>query len=279
MSRRVDTPAVRTGIEGNFLVLSDELIEACSRVARGEGLLAEREHRLLMEDPGSLDDACRRLVVNAVPGAREQVGLSDVDADEFVRRCFSLSGGYIQRIMFKSVREAARAYASPVAPRLPQTKEELLRLWEAANAGEPDMKVDVSRAVLRRSPLFIGDRKIPTCPPEHLEEQLAFLLAFLGDNRIPPLARATAGVHLLWRIHPFRDGNGHLGRMMVRSGLTGSSRLMQVACARLVGDRKRTLSHWCCVCEEGGMDLAQFSRSIIGVVEDAQAMAEKWLPC
>lgn len=74
----------------------------------------------------------------------------------------------------------------------------------------------------RRSSVWIGgpspDRAqfVPP-PPEHLPDCLTALEAFFHtrDDGVPPLARAALAHVQFETIHPFLDGNGRLGRLLI----------------------------------------------------------------
>ncbi|MDD4777502.1 MAG: Fic family protein [Fermentimonas sp.] len=61
------------------------------------------------------------------------------------------------------------------------------------------------------------NRKIEYLPirPEHLEEGLEKLIRFSHESTLPPLVK-VAIIHLEFEaLHPFKDGNGRIGRMLI----------------------------------------------------------------
>ena len=60
-------------------------------------------------------------------------------------------------------------------------------------------------------------RKVEYVPisPEHLQEGLDKLMHFISDSPLPSLVK-TAIIHLEFEaLHPFQDGNGQIGRMLI----------------------------------------------------------------
>jgi len=86
----------------------------------------------------------------------------------------------------------------------------------------------------RTSPNWIGspnDRPdtavfVPP-PPDHLEEALADLEAFMNedDMPLPPLVRCALLHYQFETIHPFLDGNGRIGRLLIVFYLVEKGRL------------------------------------------------------
>ncbi|HET7486994.1 MAG TPA: Fic family protein [Acidimicrobiales bacterium] len=52
-------------------------------------------------------------------------------------------------------------------------------------------------------------------PPEHVEELLADLCAFVNDDELPAVAQAAIAHSQFETIHPFVDGNGRTGRALI----------------------------------------------------------------
>ena len=55
--------------------------------------------------------------------------------------------------------------------------------------------------------------------PDNVEEELEQLLTFLADEQLPDEVRAVAAFPAFEFTHPFEDGNGHVGRMLVLAAL------------------------------------------------------------
>ncbi len=79
--------------------------------------------------------------------------------------------------------------------------------------------VEADAGTLKEQPNFIGERAtrtvhyIPTAP-EQTESELAASLEWLHQASDHPLVKAAAWFHEFQSIHPFRDGNGRIGRFV-----------------------------------------------------------------
>jgi Fic family protein len=65
---------------------------------------------------------------------------------------------------------------------------------------------------------YVGDRReasfVPA-PPEHLPQGLQALFQFAGDANHPLLLRTAVAHAEFEALHPFKDGNGRVGRMLI----------------------------------------------------------------
>lgn len=60
-----------------------------------------------------------------------------------------------------------------------------------------------------------GNAKFVPPPPERIMELLGQLEIFLHDEKLPTLVKAALAHHQFETIHPFLDGNGRLGRLLI----------------------------------------------------------------
>lgn len=84
----------------------------------------------------------------------------------------------------------------------------------------------------RREQNWIGGRTIETAvyvppPPERLDEVLGQWEAYLHDRRLPDLIQIALLHEQFEAIHPFRDGNGRVGRLLIPLFLIERRRLPQ----------------------------------------------------
>ena len=72
----------------------------------------------------------------------------------------------------------------------------------------------------KRLPNFLLGRRIKTTPPEKVEEDMNKLIEWHHKNKdIHPLQRAAMFHGKFEKIHPFEDGNGRVGRLLVNISL------------------------------------------------------------
>lgn len=68
----------------------------------------------------------------------------------------------------------------------------------------------------KKLPNFILGRDVQTTPPERVRQEMKKLMDWYHENnKIHPLQRAAIFHGLFERIHPFEDGNGRVGRLLI----------------------------------------------------------------
>ncbi len=69
----------------------------------------------------------------------------------------------------------------------------------------------------KKLPNYLLMRNVKTTPPERVEQEMAELIRWYNTNKekIHPLTLATVFHGRFERIHPFEDGNGRVGRILV----------------------------------------------------------------
>ena len=179
--------------------------------------------------------ASRTIVVAGVDAAESLAatpGMSDAD---LARRCMALRGEpWSQARARRDMRERVRIWRRLEEGRttVPSCMDELFSLWDEANSGEAPIYCDAETARLRtRVPFAHGENPFEhatldpgyeTIEVQDVPREVHKLLAFLAREGIPAELHAAAALFALWHVHPFADGNGHVGRMLVCSMLAGS---------------------------------------------------------
>ena len=113
--------------------------------------------------------------------------------------------------MASAVESLSRAAKVTVAAFL-DVHRELMRGTDGADTG----------GVIRSTQNWLGDTQSNPCdavfvppPPEHVPELLEDLVAFLDTPRYPAVVQCALAHMQLEAIHPFKDGNGRAGRMLI----------------------------------------------------------------
>ena len=186
----------------------------------------------------------------------------------------------------RRVREIARVYRlkQTDALFLPRNVKGFHQLWELAMEGEPRWSEDYPTSAFRAEQAFVvdamtGGKVLQVCSvPENYEKDLTLLLAVLSDNTLLPEIRAACGFGLFEFIHPFQDGNGHVGRMLMNAVLGRLYHLPVMVCfsQETVVDRGRTLGQFEMIRSRKGM-LNDFCLDILSQLEEAQAGAARLL--
>jgi len=75
----------------------------------------------------------------------------------------------------------------------------------------------------KKLPNFLMHRQLETTPPEKVKEEIGKLISWYNENKtIHPLQRATIFHGKFEKIHPFEDGNGRVGRLLINIMLLNS---------------------------------------------------------
>ncbi|MBR3160391.1 MAG: Fic family protein [Atopobiaceae bacterium] len=142
---------------------------------------------------------------------------------EFLQAIYQLPRTPRTASLRRSVREVARAYARTCAGDLsiPTMPDDFHAMWDNAMEGEPLWSEGVPSSAFRTTAARILSGKslsivLQQCAePCDYETELSHVLAFVQDETIEPEVRAACSYALFEWIHPFLDGNGHVGRMLV----------------------------------------------------------------
>ena len=107
--------------------------------------------------------------------------------------------------------------------------------------------------------------------PDQVEAELDELAAFLADESLLPEVRAVCGFQSLEFTHPFADGNGHTGRMLVPAILQGRYTPQTLArfSRELVLGRKKA-SYQFSLIRNGERTVPEFCHAMLSCLNEAQ---------
>ena len=210
-----DVDAVVTGVESWKLTDCAVLAERTAHI------------RTLDVAPLSRHDV-RDLIACDVTGLAELADDERVSDGELCERCLALRGQPLSEIRIRRLaRERARIWLFLASkPEVPSTEEELLRLYEVANADEPHFCATFPARLRTKDdpiPFTLHWNHIDRVPLEpgfetlsgsQIPKAVEALLDFAARTDIACEWVAFTSYFLVGRIHPFRDGNGHLARML-----------------------------------------------------------------
>ena len=215
------TDIIKTGLYGRYLEPSEEWTELLV-----EARTNEQAVRGSFPSEADREAAARRLIAGNSPVLQEALR-SVADPGAFCDFCLSMRGPLQEGRQRRIIREQARMldYLADHAP-IPDSAEALLQLWETANRREPRWHDDLpahfrtaddpipfahGRNPFEPGPIPPGYR---TSPPEEIPEAISGLTAWIRRRDLSPELLAFSTVFLLYRIHPFSDGNGHTARLL-----------------------------------------------------------------
>ncbi len=114
----------------------------------------------------------------------------------------------------------------PISPRLVLEMHKILLTDVRRDAGVPGKFRTTQNAIGNRSTSFEDAKFVPT-PPRFIDDSISALMKFIHDteSEIPRLIRFALSHYQFECIHPFDDGNGRLGRLLVSLQLCSQAQL------------------------------------------------------
>ena len=204
-----------------------ELSTLVQRAREGRNLLHAELHRL---DDEQRDALVKRLVVRAdEPACNPPLDLTQT-ADELCETCIEVRGPFDQGFTRRKLRERARIHLHlSHGQHALRSSSDLLALWDEATRREPDIRLFVDEPRWRTAAdgvpftgakysALYGARDLDpgneTAEPADIPQLVDGAVNFAARDDLPLEIIALAMSYLLFRIHPFRDGNGHTLRML-----------------------------------------------------------------
>lgn len=150
-----------------------------------------------------------------------------ISNDELAARCYALRGEpWSEARARRDMRERMRVWRCLEAgrARVPSSVEGMFALWEEATRGEVAVYRESETAQLRRGIPF-AHAQVPfeyvapapgkqTVAPDEIERETRRLIEFMQADGIQPELHVAAALFALAYVHPFRDGNGRLSRLI-----------------------------------------------------------------
>lgn len=164
--------------------------------------------------------------------------------------------------------------------RVPVRVDEVSELWEQAMCREPRFSADFPSSTFRTGEVVIRgplpeQKVLHRCmDPSEIPAWLERLVEMLADESLAPELRAACGLGLQDWIHPFVDGNGHTGRLLMLAVLNGRYTQPTLVCLshELVMNRSATMGLFARL-RNREADATGFCLGLLGQLKDAQERA------
>ena len=248
-----------------------------------------REREAEIPRSGDAADAlARRIVTDGVDAALSMAKDASIGTGELLERCMALRGEpWEQAPARRDMRERARIWRMLARGdiRVPTSPEELIDLWSQATAGEFPIYREASIPQFRKSGIPFSRTETPfeqgepapgkeTLPPERIEGAVREMLSFANGSDLQIEERAAVAKLSLEYIHPFRDGNGHLGRMLMCRMLSPAyAPATLLSFAAILQEKRMEVSRAIAGTVRARTDAAPFVRLMLESLGEAQRVA------
>jgi Fic family protein len=188
------------------------LAQASTQLGRLEGAAGKIMNPYLVSAPLMRKEAISSSRIEGTRVTPEQIALFDVDSSAPTDDVAEV------RNFMDATQLALDAIAdgAPIATRLLKDVHRQLMTGVRGDRERPGEYRDTQNFVASASHRIADARFVPP-PQTHIPELMSDLERLLNDDQpdLPPLVRAAIAHYQFETIHPFRDGNGRIGRLLV----------------------------------------------------------------
>lgn len=197
----------------DYPVFIQELVEATDLIARYDQMLKNLHNSEILLAPLRNQEAIISSRIEGTISTMDEILQYEADENGKAR------ADVIETILYQRTLKNAQQSLNDGYPFsinfIKQMHQQLLSLGRGANKSPGELKKQQN---------YLADKmKQEICfipiSPEKLEEGLESLFNYINHNTLPPLIK-TAIMHLEFEaLHPFKDGNGRIGRMLITLNL------------------------------------------------------------
>ncbi|WP_158961724.1 Fic family protein [Myroides fluvii] len=201
----------------NYSLFIQELVQATDALARFDQMLKNLHNTEILLAPLRNQEAVISSRIEGTISTMDEI--LQYEADYEGEDTATAKADIIETILYqralKNGQSALESGYNFSLSFIKQMHQQLLYLGRGANKSPGEFKKEQNYLAdrLKKEIQFIPIR------PENLDDGLECLFAFLMESSFPPLIK-TAIMHLEFEaLHPFKDGNGRIGRMLITLNL------------------------------------------------------------
>lgn len=193
----------------------NEIVRATDALARYDQMLRTMHNSAILLAPLRNQEAVISSRMEGTISTMDEIMKYEADHDNEVEAASNVRSEVIETILYQRALQAAQAAIEDGYPFsqsfLKQIHQKLLSVGRGASKSPGEFKVEQN---------YLADKfekKIRFIPisPEKLTEGLEKLFIYMDESQHPTLIK-TAIAHIEFEaLHPFQDGNGRIGRMLI----------------------------------------------------------------
>lgn len=209
----------------NYISFINELVEATEAISRFDQMLKNLHNNEILLAPLRNQEALLSSRMEGTISTMDEILEYEADNQDMVNT--ETRSDVIETVLYqrtlKNAQEAIEDGYVFSASFIKQMHQQLLSAGRGAKKTPGKFKTEQNYLADR----FKKEIQFVPIRPEKLEEGIDNLMQFINDSTFPELIK-TALMHLEFEaLHPFQDGNGRIGRMLITLNLWRSGLLSQ----------------------------------------------------
>lgn len=195
--------------------LSNQLVKASGAIARYDQMLKNLHNSEIMLAPLRNQEAVISSRMEGTVSTMDEILQYEADYNETDPGDLNVRSEVIETILYQRALKSAQAAIKEGQPLtqflIKSAHQHLLSFGRGATKSPGQYKNEQNYLVdkIKRNVLFIPVR------PEKLQEGLDNLFKYISDSPAPALIKAAITHVEFEALHPFKDGNGRIGRMLI----------------------------------------------------------------
>lgn len=199
----------------DYSALIQQVVKATDAVARYDQMLKNMHNSEILLAPLRSQEAVISSRMEGTVSTMDEILKYEADFEESGKDSSNARYEVVETFLYqRALKSAQQAMLSgqPLSPYLIRTAHQMLLSWgRGANKSPGEYKTEQNYLAdrLKRNILFIP------IAPEHLQDGMDKLFDYMNNSSDIPLIKAAVSHLEFEALHPFKDGNGRIGRMIV----------------------------------------------------------------